>query len=458
MQNSFPVINPFDGSIVGHAPAYTRQDVVQAIESAKQYDQSLSAQARSKILQSTAKAIGNKKEAYAKLITLESGLALQDSLHEVSRAINVLKYASEACKRLPSEIETYDFQENGQNCNVKIIREPVGVVGCITPFNHPLNQVVHKVAPAIAANNACILKPSEQTPLTAIKLIEELRSNGLPDEILHVVTGEVEEVCPPILSSDVIGMISFTGSTSVGQLITRQAGIKKLSLELGGNDAILVMPDVEIISAAKIVASGAFKNSGQRCSAIKRVLVHEHIISDFLDALIEVSNIYKIGNPMMKDTVVGTLIHVEAAKVVESRIKSAVKDGARLLYGGHRKDAFIHPTILSDVSLSSELTRLETFGPVAPVLSISSLDQAIELINDTPFGLNAAIITNDTEVQKRFFASVNVGGVRINLPPGFRSENVPFGGNKMSGFGRSGVWPSVLEMTNQKSIIPLNQK
>lgn len=447
------VINPFNGKIVGTYPLLSKDQVQQSILRLTKYKRNLSLRQISKCLNNLADTISQNKHQYSRLITSEAGLCLKDTMHEVSRAVNVIKLSADSALRLDNYIESENFMMSNTEYTADVIRDPVGIVACITPFNHPLNQVVHKVCPALASNNACLLKPSEKTPMTAFMFVDDALKCGIPPEMLQIVTGDAALVGKQICESDKISMISFTGSTKVGEIFTRNSGIKKLSLELGGNDALLVMPDANIEEAVDIAAEGCYRNSGQRCSAVKRIFVHSDIYAAFCEQLVRKTKTYLSGDPMNSSTDIGTVISEEAAIEIESRIQQAVNTGARLLCGGRRTGALLEPSVVVDVDPASQLVKSETFGPVAAVMKFEDYEHALKMINNTAYGLNSAIVTNDDLVIQDFISRVNVGGIRVNLPPGFRSENVPFGGNKSSGYGRSGVWPSILEMTNQKTII-----
>ncbi len=447
------VINPYNGEIVGTYPLLSEDQVQDSIQQLAKYKRNLSLQQISVYLNNLADSISKKKDQYSRLITSESGLCLKDTLHEVSRALKVIRFSADSALRLDDYSESENFSVGNAHFSADVIREPVGIVACVTPFNHPLNQVVHKVCPALASNNACLLKPSEKTPMTALMFVDDALKCGIPPEMLQIVTGDAALVGKQICQSNDISMISFTGSTKVGEIFTRNAGIKKLSLELGGNDALLVMSDANIEEAVAIAAEGSFRNSGQRCSAVKRIFVHSDIYTLFCDHLVQKTKTYSCGDPMNSSTDVGTVISEEDAIEIESRIQQAVSAGATLLWGGNRKGALLEPTIVIDVNPDSLLVTSETFGPVASIMKFEDYEDAISMINNTIYGLNSAIVTNDDCLIQDFISRINVGGIRINMPPGFRSENVPFGGNKSSGFGRSGVWPSILEMTNQKTII-----
>lgn len=447
------VRNPFTDEIVGSVTAMNEGNVLCAVDACKAYSKNLSASQRYGILFKTAQELAGRRREFAELITKESGISLNDSLCEVERAYNAILLSAEEAKRIEGEALGVEASGNNKDCMAIIIREPVGIICCITPFNHPLNQVVHKVCPAIAANNSVILKPSEKCPLTAIKFAELLAANGLPSEMLQVLTGEIEVIGQMLIENKDINMISFTGSTEVGEYITRHAGVKKLSLELGGNDVFIVAPDADIERAGEIAVAGAFGNSGQRCSSIKRIITFPENGAAFAQIMAEKARKLVVGDPMDPATDIGTVINEEAASEVEKRINEAIKNGAKPLTEVKRDKALLWPVVLDCVDPSCELVTKETFGPVGPIIRAKDFNDAISISNSTVYGLNAGIMTNSLEYAFDFARRLNVGGIRINQAPSFRNEAVPFGGNKMSGFGRSGIKSSIMEMTNVKTII-----
>jgi len=446
------VKNPYTNKTIGTIICDSQNDIEKKIALLKTYKNHLTGYERYQIIKKVSELLLERKEKFSELITQEIGISLKDSRHEVERSFHTLTICSEESKRIYTSLNSSEISPIKAHCAIPF-REPIGLVGCITPFNHPLNQVVHKAGPAIAANNAVLLKPSEKCPLTAQALCKLFYEAGLPENMLQMVVGDGESVGRVITQSPEIDFLSFTGSTRIGELITQNAGLKKLSLELGGNDALVICPDFDLVQAATIALNGAFSNSGQRCSSVKRILIFESIADDFLNKCLEEIKKFKSGSPFEEDTVVGTLINEAAAKEVESRINEAVSDGAKLLYGGKRNGALMEPALMDYVLPHSRLVSEETFGPVAPVMRIKNLEEAISVANQTDYGLNAGILTHRLDWIFQFSKNVKVGGIRVNEATGFRNENIPFGGIKKSGFGRSGVQSAIEEMTNLKTVV-----
>ncbi|MFA5147153.1 MAG: aldehyde dehydrogenase family protein [Candidatus Omnitrophota bacterium] len=445
--------NPYDGKVAGAVSLATKEDVKAAAKDAKGYRPGLSAYERSLILMRTADELEKKAGDYAASISGESGMCVKDAKKEVARAVNILTVAAEEAKRITGESIFTDISESAKRNLAVTMREPVGLVLAITPFNRPLNQVVVKLAPAIAANNSVILKPSEKTPLTAIKFVRALIDNGLPARMVSVVTGHPGEIGDALVSSPYIDMITFTGSREVGEHIAGAAGMVKTTFELGDNGALIIMDDADLKKAVTTAVAGSYGNAGQSCRGIKRILVQKGIEKAFVEALKAQTVKLKVGDPRSEDTDIGTLISEEAASVIEKRIKDAVKDGARLVCGGKRVRAQITPAVLTGVRRDSDIVAKETFGPCAPVVTIKDIEDAVGYVNSTEYGLQTGIFTKDLE--KAFYAAreLRVGSVIINNGPQFDSPAIPFGGVKASGLGREGVRFAINEMTTIKTIV-----
>jgi aldehyde dehydrogenase (NAD+) len=336
---------------------------------------------------------------------------------------------------------------------VYTLREPLlGVICAITPFNHPLNQVAHKVAPSIASNNRMVLKPSEKTPLSALLLADILYEAGLPPEMFSVLTGEPREIADELLTHPDIDLITFTGGVAVGKYIAAKAVYKRQVLELGGNDPIIVMEDADLEEAATLAALGSYKNSGQRCTAIKRMLVQESVRERFLELLLEKTRAVRYGDPMDPATDMGTVIDEAAARLFEERVNEAIAHGARLLYGNVRTGALYSPTLLERVQPEMTVVKQETFGPVSPVMQFGTIDEAIRIANSTAYGLSSAVCTNRLDYITRFVSELNVGSVNVREVPGYRLELTPFGGIKDSGLGyKEGVQEAIKSFTNIKT-------
>jgi putative phosphonoacetaldehyde dehydrogenase len=397
--------------------------------------------------------IAARRDEIARLITLESGLCLKDTLYEVGRASDVLLFAANQALVDDGQVFSCDLTAHGKSRKVYTLREPLlGAICAITPFNHPLNQVIHKVAPAVATNNRIVLKPSEKTPLAAYLLADVLYEAGLPGPMLSVVTGDPREIAGELLTSEHVDLVTFTGGVAIGKTIAAQAVYKRQVLELGGNDPLIVMEDADLDEAATLAASGSYKNSGQRCTAIKRMLVHTAVHDEFVERLLAKTRAVRHGDPLDPATDMGTVIDAAAATEFERRVDEAVARGARLLHGNQRRGALYSPTVLDRVSADMPLVAQETFGPVSPVLRFASIDEAIALSNATAYGLSSAVCTNRLDTITRLVRELNVGTVNVREVPGYRLELTPFGGIKDSGLGyKEGVLEAMKSFTNTKT-------
>ncbi|MFH0770761.1 MAG: aldehyde dehydrogenase family protein [Candidatus Peregrinibacteria bacterium] len=446
------ILNPFTGGVAGKVPLLEREQIGRAIEDATEFHSTLTPYGRFAILRKAADLVLERKEEIARLITSESGLALKDTKHEVDRTHNVLLLSAEEAKRQRGDVYQSDVVPQTTGRVGFTIREPVGVILAITPFNHPLNQVAHKVGPAIAMNNTILLKPSQKTPLSAIRLGEILLEAGLPPRMLSILTLDIAEHSHFLLAHPAIDMVCFTGSTESGEKILKETGVKKTLMELGGNDACILCEDADIPSLIDVILKGGLGNSGQRCTSIKRLLCHHSIADSVLSLLKEKILKLHVGDPLQEDTDIGTVIDEDAAKVIEHRIKQACDMGAKLLIGGGRRGALIDPALLDSVRPEMELVQKETFGPVIPLMRFGSDDEAIGICNDTHFGLQAGVCTNDLQKAMRYARAIRAGAVHINQAPGYRVESWPFGGVKKSGIGKEGVERACSEMTVEKLI------
>ena len=340
---------------------------------------------------------------------------------------------------------------NGKGFFAFTQRVPLGVVGAITPFNYPLNLSIHKIAPAIACKNTVVVKPPLDAPLTVLKFADML-NDEFPDGVINVVTGYGSEVGDAIVASPDIDKISFTGSVSTGLFIANRAGMKKITLELGGNDPLVVLEDANIDEAVLGVIRGAYLNAGQVCMGVKRVIVHEKIADEFAEKLTKETKKLKMGNPMSKNTDIGPLISEKAAIQVEESVNNAVREGATILTGGKRENAFFQPTVMDNVTSDMDLVVSETFGPIAPIIRVKSTDEAIEVANDTEYGLQSGVYTESYRDALRCANEIQAGSVFVNKQSTFRTDNMPFGGFKNSGTGKEGVKYAVEEMTKTKLI------
>src|SRR5262245_6921098 len=422
-ERTIDVHNPYTGAIVGTVPKATVEDIRRAFSIAKSYKPALSRHDRYRILYRTADIIRARTEEVSDLITAESGLCKKDSLYEVGRACDVFVFAGNAALNDDGQIFSCDLTPHGKKRKVYTLREPLlGAISAITPFNHPLNQVAHKVAPSIATNNRMVLKPTEKTPLSALLLADILYEAGLPPQMFSVVTGDPREIADEMLTNPDMDLITFTGGVPIGKYIAAKAVYKRQVLELGGNDPIVVMEDANLEEAAALAAAGSYKNSGQRCTAVKRMLVHEAVADRFVERLLERTRAWTYGDPMDPAVDMGTVIDEAAAKSFESRVNEAVARGARLLAGNARRGALYSPTLLDSVAPDRPLVRYETFGPVSPVIRFRTIDEAIAIANGTDYGLSSSVCTNRLDYITRLVSELNVGSVNIREVPGYRLE------------------------------------
>ncbi len=447
---------PFTGEVIGTVPAGTAEHARKALDIAANYQPKLTRYERQKILQTAAEVLVKRKEEISDIITLELGISKQDSLYEVGRAFDVFSLTAQLCILDDGEIFSCDLTPHGKARKIFTIREPLTAISAITPFNHPLNMVAHKIAPSIATNNCTVCKQTELTPLTAMVLADVLYEAGLPPEMFSVVTGWPQDIGSEMIKNPNIDLITFTGSVGVGKLIAEQAGYKRTVLELGGNDPLIVLNDLDaddIKKAVELAVTGATKNSGQRCTAVKRILVQESIADQFVEMALERAKKIKFGDPMNMETDLGTVVNAEAAELFDKRVSMAEEDGAKILYHPGRKGALLPPIVVDNVDPKSELVLEETFGPVIPIIRVPNDDEAVmKISNSTAFGLSSGVCTNNFMRAKKYIQGLNVGTVNIWEVPGYRIEMSPFGGIKDSGLGyKEGVIEAMKSFTNVKT-------
>ena len=427
--------NPYNGEAVGSVALAGREQTDAAIVSALNWREPLTRFQRSQILEKARQLLETRNAEFARLITAESGLCIRETRYEVGRALEVLRFASMEALRDDGEVFSCDVSPQGKARKIFTLREPLNCAVCITPFNHPLNQVAHKLAPAIAAGTPVILKPSEKTPLTAVKFAELLYQAGLPGPMLSVLLGPAAEVAEPLVQDPRVDVVSFTGSVPVGKRIAATAGYKKLVLELGGNDPLIVLDDADLDLAVTLAAEGSYRNSGQRCTAVKRILVHRRIAEEFTLRLVEKTREYVCGDPTDEATRVGTVIDEQSAIYLETVVREAVAAGGKVLISGGRKGALLHPAVIANVPRHCRMVVCESFGPLAPILTVNDLEDAITVANSTAYGLSSGVITRDLGKAIECVKRLRCGTVNINEVPGYRVENSPFGGIKDSGLG-----------------------
>ena len=447
------VRNPFTGAVSGTVPMATVDHVREAFATARAYKSKLTRYERASILQKAAALLRDRVEAASDLITSESGLCKKDSIYEVGRVCDVLNFSATEALKDDGQAFSCDLTPHGKNRRVFTKREPLlGAISAITPFNHPMNQVAHKVAPSIATNNRMVLKPSEKTPLSAVYLAELLYEAGLPKPMFTIVTGDPREIADELITNADVDLVTFTGGVSVGKYIASKAGYRRIVLELGGNDPIIVMEDADLEEAATLAVQGSYKNSGQRCTAVKRMLVQESVAERFIDLVVQKTKAWTYGDPSDRKVDMGTVIDEAAAKQFEARVNEAVAQGARLLAGNVRRGALYSPTVLDGVKPEMTVVKQETFGPVSPILRFGTIDEAIAISNGTAYGLSSAVCTNRLDYVMKFVAELQVGTVNVREVPGYRLELTPFGGIKDSGLGyKEGVQEAMKSFTNLKT-------
>ncbi|MEQ9287798.1 MAG: phosphonoacetaldehyde dehydrogenase [Cyclobacteriaceae bacterium] len=446
------VFNPYTKKKVGRVSSIAPDKIDQVLEDTYRAKLTLTRYERQAVLNKMADTVDSRVDEISRMITDETGLSLKDTKYEASRVADVLRFSAIKALDDDSRVFPCDVSKNGKSRRIYTTREPLKLISAITPFNHPMNQVIHKIAPAIATNNTVVLKPSERTPLSAYYLAKLALECGLPPHALNVINGPISEVAHKLVTDDRISLVSFTGSSQIGKEIAKNSGYKKLVLELGGSSAMLVLQDADIDEAVEVTIAGTFKNSAQRCTAIRRILVHESIADEYAKKLTMAVSKISFGDPYNPETDMGTVIHEEAAIEMENRVNDAIKKGAKCLIGNQRNGAVFSPTVIDHVENSYELVAKETFGPVAPILRFKTLDEAINIANDTPYGLSGAVVSNHWPSIQRVITELETGTVNVNEAPSYRLEWTPFGGVKDSGLGyKEGVIEAMKAYTYVKT-------
>ena len=447
------VCNPYTGQSIGTVPKASLEEVRSAYALAHAYLPTLTRFERAAILNRAASIVGQRVQEIAALISAEAGLCFKDAVYEAGRVSDVLLFGANEVLKDDGQIFSCDLTHHGKKRRVYTQRSPLlGVITAITPFNHPMNQVAHKVVPSIASNNRMVLKPSEKVPFSAILFADILYEAGLPPEMLSVITGDPREIADEMLTNEMVDLVTFTGGVAIGKYIASKAGYRRVVLELGGNDPIVVMEDADLDEASTLAVQGSYKNSGQRCTAVKRLLVHEAVVDRFTEQVVEKTKAWKYGDPLDASNDMGTVIDEAAAMLFESRVNEAVAQGARLLVGNQRRGALYAPTVLDHVNPAMTVAREETFGPVSPIISFKTIDDAIRISNGTAYGLSSSVCTNRLDYITRFVSELHVGTVNVREVPGYRLELTPFGGIKDSGLGyKEGVQEAIKSFTNLKT-------
>ena len=457
-EKEIEILFPYDETVVGTIPDGEREDVERAVSIAlKGFEKmkQMTAYERYQCLTKAARILSNRSVEIAELLTKEVGKTLKESLGEVGRAVNTLTLSAEEAKRLRGEEIPFDAAPGVKGKVGFYRRVPLGVIGCITPFNFPLNLTCHKVGPALAAGNSVIIKPSENTSLVVIKLAEILIDAGFPPEAVNVVTGYGEKVGDALVTDERVRKITFTGSVPVGKIIMSRGGLKRYAMELGSNAGVYIDSDQEerLDFVAEKVCRGGFTMAGQVCISVQRVFVNEKIFEQFLEKAVSFTKGLKVGNPFDEDTDIGPVIDRSSADRIMEWIEEAVNAGAKIVAGGRRlSSTLIEPTILVDVPENVKLFTDEVFGPVVIVNRVKDVQEGIDKINLSRYGLQAGIFTNDMRKALKFADEVEAGGIMINEIPTFRVDQMPYGGMKESGIGREGPSFAIKEMTEIKVI------
>lgn len=457
-KKTIEVINPYDNTLVDTVPSATKEDVEKAIDIAQKAQKEwkkVAVYKRVELVKKFLALVDKNKNDLAKTLSLESGKNITEVGVEMNNIFTAWNGFSEKIKHLYDSVIPAGLEFNHDKNVVITRREPIGVVACIIPFNFPCNLFNQKVAPAILCGNTAIVKPASNNPLTVIKLVKLMHEAGFPDGVVQVVTGSGATVGNYLCESERIAAISLTGSTEVGIDVAKTAAktLKTVALELGGNDAFIVLKDADLELAVNEAANGRFFNAGQICCAPKRFLVHKSLYKNFCEKVVEKISKFKSGNPLDKDTKVGTLISEKAAKEVEEQINLTVNQGGEIALGGKRNGAFVEPTVIVDVPTTADIMHnMEVFGPVMPITSFETEEEALALANDTVYGLGAGVFTSDMKTAMRFTNELEAGSVVINGSSYFRSFEMPFGGYKYSGVGTEGVYSTFDELTTLKCI------
>jgi acyl-CoA reductase-like NAD-dependent aldehyde dehydrogenase len=445
------VKNKYNGRIVGTVPTARKEDVDAAIDAAERAEDVMAdmpAYKRAEILLKTAALLRERSDDLAKTIAAEAGKALKFARAEVDRAISTFTIAAEEAKRLHGETIPLDAVPAGEGYFGFWTRRPVGVIAAISPFNFPLNLVAHKVAPALASGNTLVLKPASTTPLAAVKLCQILQEAGLPAGAINLVIGSGGTVGEWLVTDPRVDKITFTGSPDVGRHILSVAGIKKVTLELGNTSPVVVAPDADLDFVAKRCAVGAYYNSGQVCISVQRIYSEKSVYEPFSEKFVKATEAMVVGDPLDERVDVGPMIDSKEVDRIEDWVKEAQTSGAKVLTGGKRDGTVYYPTVLADVHEDMKVIAEEAFAPVASIISSDDFESALKQANDTKFGLQVGVFTNDVNRVFKAVRRLNFGGVIVNDTPNFRADHMPYGGNRQSGLGREGVKFAMEDMTN----------
>lgn len=450
------LLSPYSNEKIAEIASATEEDVDKAIAAAYQTNETMAempAHQRASILERVANLIEGRAEEAAKIISAEAAKPYKTALGEVNRTVATYKFSAEEAKRIHGETIPLDAAVGGENRIAYTVREPIGVIGAITPFNFPMNLVAHKVGPAIASGNTVVLKPAEQTPLSSLFLADIFKEAGLPDGALNIVTGKGSVVGEKIVKDDRVKKISFTGSPAVGIGIRNKAGLKRVTLELGSNAAVIIDQGVDLDKIIDRCVMGAFSFQGQVCISLQRVYIHESLYEQFVEKMVAATEQLKIGDPLDPNTDVSALISPSDVDRALAWIEEAKQGGAKVLTGGVAEGNVLQPTILTNVDAKLKVSCQEVFAPIVLINKVSSVKEAINYVNDSRYGLQAGIYTDNIHTALMATKKLHVGGVMVNDIPTFRVDHMPYGGVKESGVGREGVKYAIEEMTEQKLVV-----
>jgi len=450
------VLNPFDNAVIDTVPRASMDDVDHALSTALEGAiamRKISGYDRFLILKKAAELLEQYSSDLARIITLEEGKIISEARFEVSRAVQTLTLSAEEAKRVSGEMVPLDGAPGAGNRMGFTLRIPCGVVVAISPFNFPLNLVAHKVGPALAAGNCVVIKPATDTPLSALRLTEILLEAGIPQSAIQCITGYGSDIGDALCSDPRVRKITFTGSRDVGERICQKAGLKKMTMELGSNSPLIIMPDADLEKVCQAIVATGYSNAGQVCISTQRVLALRPIYEELVRALSPRVESINTGNPLDERTKMGPMIREKEAIRVESWVEEAKRAGATVLVGGQRNGSFYSPTLIADVKPPMRISCQELFGPAVAVTPTDTIEEAISLANDTPYGLSAGIFTQNLDWALRFAREVDAGNLHINWGPQWRADLMPYGGLKESGFGKEGPKYAVQEMTELKMVV-----
>jgi acyl-CoA reductase-like NAD-dependent aldehyde dehydrogenase len=453
--SKYTILNPYDNSFIGEFD-YCDKKIIESnlktLFTARTMTKNIPAFKKAQILEKLSQLVEKNKVEIATLITKEVGKPIKESLAEVTRAASVALCASHESRRIEGEILDCDAYSDMQGKQCHVTWAPLGVILAITPFNFPFNLAMHKIAPAFAAGNTIFFKPGPQNYLSSKLLVELCYQAGMPQESLILSCPEIADM-EDIIKDKRISCVNFTGGLLAAKIIARHAGFKKMIMELGGNDPLIVMDDADLDLAVTTAIAQRFGTAGQKCNACKKLFIHKKVYDAFKELLISKTKELAIGDPSKESTDLGPLINTKAADEVESRIQSALKAGAKLIYGNERDGNILAPTILENVRSDMELVAEETFGPVIPLFKFSAIDEVIDEVNRSPYSLQSGVMTNNLNIIKKLQNALEVGSINVNAGPGFRADHMPFGGVKESGIGKEGLRYAIREMSYQKNLI-----